>query len=115
MGSPYGLLSLDRETYGVATFRILSIVGLGACCRPGGSMVHDAARYRRHSRLHCLLAQASQPLWLVLYHGLYRRFTLVHLTDYLALYPDEASRKERLSRFAPRIRKRCFRHCPGSS
>ena len=85
VGSPYGLLSLDRETYGVATFRILSIVGLGACCRPGGSMVHDAARYRRHSRLHCLLAQASQPLWLVLYHDLYRRFTLVHLAEYLAL------------------------------
>jgi hypothetical protein len=78
-------------------------------------MVHDAARYRRHSRLHCLLAQASQPLWLVLYHDLYRRFTLVHLADYLALYPDEASRKERVSRFVPNIYKRCFRHCPGSS
>ena len=50
MGSPCGLLSPKRETYGVTTFRILSIVGLGACCRPGGSMVHDAARYRRHSR-----------------------------------------------------------------
>jgi hypothetical protein len=31
------------------------------------------------------LAQASQPLWLVLYHDLYRRFTLVHLAEYLAL------------------------------
>ena len=37
------------------------------------------------SNLHYLLVQAYQPLSLVYFHGLYRRFTYVHHTSYLAL------------------------------
>lgn len=58
----------------------------GRCLRSAGrSMVHDAARERRHAPLRCLLAHASQPLWLVRGDDRSRRFTSVHPPDSRAL------------------------------
>jgi len=50
-------------------------------------MVHDAAILRRTSRFQRLLAQAFQPLWLVIGDDLYRRFRFryLHPTHCLAL------------------------------
>ena len=61
-----------------------------------------------------LLVQASQPFALVAINGLYRRFTSVHHTDYLALIRLVAARRARLSRLVPRA---CgaLLHCRGRS
>ncbi len=51
----------------------------------GKLMVHDAVFQRRTSRFQRLLAQAYQPLWLVIADDLYRRFRYLHPTHCLAL------------------------------
>ena len=66
------------------------------------------------SPLQCLLAQASQHLWLVAHHDVYRAITCVHHTIHPAPSPLDASRYTVPSRFGCqsgacgyRVRRRC--------
>src|SRR3989475_7723527 len=49
--------------------------------------------------LRCLLAQASQHLWLVAFNDVYREFTCVHHTIHPAPSPPDAGRYAVPSRF----------------
>ena len=56
------------------------------------------------------LVQACQPLSLVSFHGLYRRFKYLHPTSYLALTRLVVARKGRLSRIGPRSSRLALRY-----
>jgi hypothetical protein len=85
------------------------------CLLSTGRVVgHESILTNCSSHLHYLLVQACQPFALVGVNGLYRRFTSVHHTDYLALIRLVAARRVRLLRLAPRA---CgaLLHCRGRS
>jgi hypothetical protein len=63
---------------------------------------HESRTNSCSTHLHYLLVQARQPFALVEHDGLYRRFTYVHPTDYLALIRLVAARRVRLLRLIPR-------------
>ena len=74
--TPYGLLSLSREGYGLTTFHGCIKDGLGSACSP-------VARQRRQGKeepLHLatyLLVQACQRFWLAGSYDVYQQFTWV--------------------------------------
>jgi len=96
-----------REQYRVSTFRLQKYIGLAACYRPGGLWVTKSAANKRYSHLLTILVQALKPFPLVISHDLYRRFTCVQHTDYLALIRRMATRRIRLLRVVPHTL-RCF-------
>ena len=72
-----GDLPLPVETMGLTTFRTSTILeGLGSACPPGTPHLRGVIRCHPYLAT-CLLAQASQPLWLV---GYYDGSTAVHLS-----------------------------------
>lgn len=75
------------ETRGDTRFpRAASEVRGVRCLTSTGEHVgHEAARWNPPPAPVAVLAQACQPLWLVVPHDLYRRFTYVHHTRYLAI------------------------------
>ena len=99
--TPRGESSLTREVYRVSTFPFRSMLGQVPA-------VDREARRTREPRvydstdLQYRLVQACQPLSLVNYDGLYRRFRYLHHTSYLALTRLVVARKGRLSRIGPR-------------
>src|SRR5439155_16621815 len=94
--------SLPRveEQYGLPTFRKVDTHGLGALCSPVAWDVHDRVLSRLCTRYSAFLAQASQHLWLVAHHDVYREFTSVHHTIHPAPSPPDAGRYIVPSRFA---------------
>jgi len=93
--------SLPRveEQYGLPTFRKVDTHGLGALCSPVAWDVHDRVLSRLCTRYSAFLAQASQHLWLVAHHDVYREFTSVHHTIHPAPSPPDAGRYTVPSRF----------------
>lgn len=90
----------EKEGYRVATFRRRKHVGLGACSRAGDWWLRSR-NFQTTIRLQCLLAQVYQPLSLVFTYALYRRFTCVHHTDYLALTRFADTRRVSFLRILP--------------
>jgi hypothetical protein len=58
------LPSLQKERYGLTTFRKIDRIGLGALYSPVACGVHDRVKARPCARYGAFLAQASQHLWL---------------------------------------------------
>ncbi len=85
IGSPYGSLSPEGEDVRGCQVPLARVRGVRCLLSAERPVVHDAAFQRRTSRLHRLLAPASQPLWLVIGNDLYHRFRYLHHTQCLAL------------------------------
>jgi len=85
IGSPYSSLSqIERETYGLTTFRTSTTLrGLGSASLPRVQHLRQVRHKHLYLTLYLLvqayqlLLEACQHLWLVLYHGIYQRFTWV--------------------------------------
>jgi hypothetical protein len=80
INSPYGLPSLlPGEVTGLPRSADIPLDGLGAVSPPvGHHLRQEIGKFLILPT--CLLAQASQRLWLVIGYGVYQQFTSVHHT-----------------------------------
>jgi hypothetical protein len=107
---------LEGRCTGFLRFAFKVHVGLGACSRPGGVWSTMSHLKDDIPAPIAILAQAYQPLWLAVFHGLYRRFTLHSPYRLSSPYPDSRFPGERSSCDSlPAPIKDASVHCPGSS
>ena len=95
-----------RERYGVSTFRLFEFIGLGACSRPGDLRITRAEQIAALPISITFWFKRVSHFRLSMNNDLYRRFTCVHHTDYLALIRLVAARRVRLLRLIPRALRR---------
>jgi len=79
------------------------VCGVRCLLSTGGQCGHEAASGIQPPPPSPVLAQACQPLWLVAASDLYRRFTYVHHTRYLAFTRFVVTRRADFSRRPPRV------------
>ena len=79
------------------------VCGVRCLLSTGGRNGHEAAKSIQPPPPSPVSAQACQPLWLVSVYDLYRRFTYVHHTRYLAFTRFVVTRKADFSRRPPRV------------
>ena len=78
LGLPYGSLSLQGKRTGLPCSVAVTTHGVGALCPPGACEAHDKEGGSPCPRSRAFLAQAFQPLWLVVCDDVSRAFPWVH-------------------------------------